>query len=643
MSVWSLAFGDFIGGYNAVLIEKPELVRSGDDGRFAEAFRSHRAVAAIDHKRRAGDKRGVVAEEEKRRACDFDGLTHAAEHVVFAPDRVPLRAAAAVEVGGLVGFVRPDPAGVQAVDADVVRGEIEGLTFGQLADGSLRRVVGPAFLLRDMTGDAGDIDDGPAADRFHLREDILGHAGESQRAGGEAAVPVGGGGIQRLGGEGECVVHEVVDAPVNGDGTLDDLAANGFLRHVARDERGVETGVAVGLDRSRGVRVEVAEDDPGAFLGELFDDGTADAGTASGDDGHFAGEAVLDGVVGWDGVAHGGVCCCLDPVEAFGVVVKNFLLRGTVEVGEQLPGRLKPAPPRGGTQRVRPVTPPDEALRPENFDDRIGERTQVVDGPVFEVGIANQVRELARVWARRGEGAKVILPWLELTLRDLRRAEMVEDEARIGTGLDQFDHVGKIPWPDGQLAMQSDLAEDLHSADKARAGTEVDVLLEFNDAAHALHAGIGGDGPQSLADGLAVFERCPRDDGLEPWIAVGQRLHPGQLVSVLVWATFALDKDHGFDGGVTARFVVVGEKIRAVDGWDVGQPGVIQPVDIPEVDVGVDDFHGSLVLGEQVVRVAEECEGEKEDGDADQHQRPRTGARALPFPADCSGGVPSED
>ena len=76
--------------------------------------------------------------------------------------------------------------------------------------------------------------------------------------------------------------------------------------------------------------------------------------------------------------------------------------------------------------------------------------------------------------------------------------------------------------------------------------------------------------PSILA--CAGRERCPRDDGLEPGIAVSQRLHPGQLISVLVRATLALDKDHGFDGdaatGGAARGPRGGEATAGV-----GEPG----------------------------------------------------------------------
>src|SRR5262245_61736526 len=105
------------------------LFRAGDLGVLAESLGAEAVVAAVDGEIGARDERGVVAEQKEGGAGDFDGVAHAAEHVKLAPNRIVFRAVAA---GGFVDFARPDPAGADAVHADLVRREIERGAAGEL-------------------------------------------------------------------------------------------------------------------------------------------------------------------------------------------------------------------------------------------------------------------------------------------------------------------------------------------------------------------------------------------------------------------------------------------------------------------------------------------------------------------------------
>ena len=288
-----------------VVIKNLESIRAGNYSRFAEALRSHGIVAAIDHEARAGYERGVVAEKEERGPSHLNGESHTAEHVVLPPDRIPLRPSTAIEVGGFVGFVRPNPARIHAVDADVVRSEIERLALGELADSTLRCVVCPASLMRGVGTNARDVDDGAAATHLHMRKYILDHAGESQRSGSEAAHPVLCRGIQCLCSESKCIVDEVIYPSVRRYGVRDDLLAYGFLGHVTNDERGVETCLSVSLKDRGGGWVAVAEEDAGAFFAEFFNNGPAYATPSTGNDGNFTRESFRDGMMGWDWSVHG--------------------------------------------------------------------------------------------------------------------------------------------------------------------------------------------------------------------------------------------------------------------------------------------------------------------------------------------------
>ena len=65
-----------------------------------------------------------------------------------------------------------------------------------------------------------------------------------------------------------------------------------------------------------------------------------------------------------------------------------------------------------------------------------------------------------------GKGLEIIFPWLNRTVCDVRTADVVEDEARVWAGLEQFHDIGKIT-PDSQFAMQSIFAQELHAANEA--------------------------------------------------------------------------------------------------------------------------------------------------------------------------------
>ena len=217
------------------------------------------AEAAVDDDGLARDPGGFGGGEKEGGVCDIFRFAEAAE-------RMSVR-----EAGGAGGVGEKgsdegsaDEAGTDAVDANAVRGVVEGHVAGQGDQGAFSGGVSGAAADSGNTDDAAQVNDAAAAACAHAGDDVLRGEEGSADIDGEEAIP--GRGVVLLDGlaKGDAGgVDQDVDGSVDGGESGGDLL---FVRHVD----------ALG---------EIQHVDAGAFGAEAAGDRGADAGSAAGDDG----------------------------------------------------------------------------------------------------------------------------------------------------------------------------------------------------------------------------------------------------------------------------------------------------------------------------------------------------------------------
>src|SRR5579884_474609 len=124
-------------------------------------------VAAVHHEGLRRDKRCLIGSEEEDRIGDLARLGDALKHVSAAPAGILI-------CGGTIQTclpalalddLRPDSAGRNGIDTDMIHCQIEGHAAGHVGDGGLAGIVGDEVRLGDKAGIGGGIDDGSAAAR----------------------------------------------------------------------------------------------------------------------------------------------------------------------------------------------------------------------------------------------------------------------------------------------------------------------------------------------------------------------------------------------------------------------------------------------------------------------------------------------
>ncbi len=143
---------------------------------------------------------------------------------------------------------------------------------------------------------------------------------------------------------------------------------------------------------------------------------------------------------------------------------------------------------------------------------------------------------------------------------------------------------------DGQLAMQAVFTEQLHSPDESGLDTEIRIRFKLDDPPDSLDPRVFGHASQCPGHRVAVFERCPWNDGCDARVRVRERTHPVQFREVLFGFAVALHEHHRLDFVITAGLIVIGHQIGPVDGWNPFEPRVIKAVQVPEMNMRVD--HG---------------------------------------------------
>lgn len=191
--------------------------RSRETGMIPQPLAAQRHVAAIDRQFRAGDETGVVAAQEQDGAGDLAGLAQPLHHGKPRPDRLPFLP---VSFGGFGHLRRPRPAGADDVDPNMRRRHIERLTAGESENSPFGRVVSPTVGLRDMPGDAADIDDRAASTRLHGRVTGLRHIRAAAHVDAERTIPIFRRTGQALPDKADGTVHQPVQPSVFGSKLL---------------------------------------------------------------------------------------------------------------------------------------------------------------------------------------------------------------------------------------------------------------------------------------------------------------------------------------------------------------------------------------------------------------------------------------
>jgi len=206
--------------------------------------------------------------------------------------RADLVGALAVVAGERLQRIGPGPGGRHAVHADAVRREIDRLVPRDLPDRRLgRRVEHPAGV-RELAGDAREVDDRPAAARAHERRDEPRQDRAARDVHVERAPPLLARRFEAVIEEDHRAVDQEVDAAETRRGGVDERRELGVVRDVGPNECGP---LAQAAGRRRPARlVDVGDDDRRARGMECPRDCRAEQRRAAGDERDLAVEVEPD-------------------------------------------------------------------------------------------------------------------------------------------------------------------------------------------------------------------------------------------------------------------------------------------------------------------------------------------------------------
>jgi hypothetical protein len=134
--------------------------------------------------------------------------------------------------------------------------------------------------------------------------------------------------------------------------------------------------------------------------------------------------------------------------------------------------------------------------------------------------------------------------------------------------------------------------QHLHAADKVGTQAKFHIRFELDDAANSFHQRICCEACEIRFSRFTFFERSPRDNAAYPRLRARHVRHPFRLLLELRGITLTLDEHHLRHLDAITRAPVVLDKMIFVQLRNARQPRIFQPLEIPNVQVRVDDGEG---------------------------------------------------
>ena len=201
----------------------------------------------------------------------------------------------------------------------------------------------------------------------------------------------------------------------------------------------------------------------------------------------------------------------------------------------------------------------------------------------------------------------MLAPRIESAGANVRLADVVQDEHRVGRLTGQFNDGRQLLMGNAEVEGKASLAEAPHALNKLLACGEAWIIFALDQASETLESWMISLVFEKGLELVSALDGCPSNNRSHRPDAVGHRQEPVRFLQRPRLIDISL---HGYrldDTGAGDDTLVVAQQVVPVDRRHLLQPTVAEPTSVPQVVVGIYDIlHGPhLSRGGKCVSVAD--------------------------------------